>query len=764
MKIINKLSIIIISVTLTAIVLSCIYSYKIIGQNIYDFQIQRLADRNLGALNEFNGRFTTLINSNNNFKEWIELESQNNLNLDKNLISINEKISSNVSSNFYLLDSSYEVSMMLKENYAYEYDDELNKIINIIKNEEDDISNVNLDSVIATEDKMYIVSAKTLINENKKFKYLLIIDPLNSEKYNSLVNKNFKDMVSIDRLDNEELNKYTEINIDSYTVYVKYNKDNVISSMKLPYLGTGKEVYISLSEKPVITQTFNDCLGLFIVITILILVIGNIFIYFCINRIIVKRMLNISSAVKQIIDTFDLKLRIDEKGKDEISFLCKNLNSLFNLLEKYSNKMAYIAEHDIATKLYNRGKIEEIGQSYIENNEAFCLACIDLDEFKKINDVYGHNVGDQILCQIGSEFLNYSNQYINCGRLGGDEFIILVKDNNNEKITYLVKDILKKFKEGICINGINYSLKLSIGICNYPDFGCDMAQVMKNSDIAMYYIKNSGGNNYCFFHDELLNPFRMETEIEEGLRNGEFEAYFQPIRDLSTNKIVGAEALIRWNKNNTVISPAKFIPVAKRSGYIIELDKLVIIESCKLIREIIDNGIEDFKISVNVSFQLLRQKNFLSELMETIRRYNIGVENIRLEIIENETISELEYIIDLLKRIRACGIQVALDDFGTGYSSFNYIKILPLDVLKLDNSLLYDLGYDKKIEDIIKTIVNLAHILDLTVICEGVETKEQAKLLEELGCDNIQGYYLSKPLKIDKFKSFYYNYMNIQTK
>ncbi|WP_455796667.1 EAL domain-containing protein [Clostridium butyricum] len=224
--------------------------------------------------------------------------------------------------------------------------------------------------------------------------------------------------------------------------------------------------------------------------------------------------------------------------------------------------------------------------------------------------------------------------------------------------------------------------------------------------------------------------------------------------------INGAEALIRWNTCEGVISPNKFIPLAKSNGYIIEIDKMVIEQSCKLIRELIDNGIEDFQISINTSFKLLSQKRFLSNLMEVIRRYNIGVKNIKLEITEDETIEDLEYMTDLLRRIRECGIQVSIDDFGTGYSSFNYIKTLPLDVLKIDKSLLRDMEKDERTKHIIKTIINLAHILNLSVTCEGVETKEQFQLLEKLNCDNIQGYYLSRPLKINDFKAFISMYVS----
>lgn len=763
MRITNKLLIIISFSTILAVCSSCFYLYRIIADNLSDVELNRIANRNIGAFNEFKAGVEELDNSCNILKEWMELEDSYYGTYDKDELGLNNKINKVEDSNLYLLNNQYGVTKYLKESYKYYNDEEFNEIIRIIS--EKNIKNLNdfeYSGEISTENFQYIVIIKPLKCSNTEIKYLLIIKQFSNDIYNKSISSSFSGVVSIDRIKEDELSSFKSIDIGNNTAFVKYTHNNVISRIKINAIGNGAGTYLSLVEKPQVFHQLNKNLKIFLLIIAIIFILENKLIYYSIKKMVVDRMLKINSSVKKIISTFNLKIRIEEDGSDEIARLSKNLNSLFILLENYSRNMIYVSEHDMITKLFNFRRIEEIGESYIENNEEFSLACIDIDDFKKINDVFGHNVGDEILFKIGERLTKYSNDYISCGRLGGDEFIILLKgENNKEKIIYVVKNIFVKFKEGIYHDGVNYKLKASVGICNYPDYGENMAQILKNADIAMYNIKNNGGNNYCTFDDELLSSFKLESEIAEGLKNGGFEAYFQPIINLETNKIVGAEALIRLKNGSDIITPNRFISAAKRSGYIVLLDRLMIMESCKLIRGFLDDGIENFKISVNVSFQLLMQKNFLSELMETIRRFNIGVKNIVLEITEHETIEEMEYIIDLLKRVRQCGIQIALDDFGTGYSSFNYIKTLPLDYLKIDNSMLYDIGVDKKSEDIIKTIINLSHILNLTVICEGVETKEQVLMLKQLKCDNMQGYYLSRPLKIDKLKEYYDKHMNI---
>lgn len=776
MKITKKVMIIIFTITLSTIVLSTIvlsiYASKSIVKNLCAGEVKRSFGRTVGVLGNFDSAMDKLIESCDTLSEWFELAAneEESFNIDETdsegKVKLNDKIADNNYSNLYLLDKNFELKNVLKEDYSYSTDGELNRIINIISNENlDDSTDFKFSGVVSTPEYQYMVYMKSILKDRDDFRYLLFIEPFSGDIYKE--SESFSGLVFVKKLREEDLASFEKINFNTRDIYIKYSDELVTSYTKIDSYGNGGDVYISLAEKPQVIESVKLNLNRFISIIAVIFIAANAIIYFLIKGVFVNRMLNINNCVNKIINTFNLKTRIpDDEGNDEISVLTHDLNSMFILLEQYSNKMKYISGHDIVTKLLNRRSIENIGQGLIDNNEQFSLAFIDLDNFKKINDSYGHNVGDDVLCKIADHLLSYNDKNISCGRLGGDEFIILLKgDDNNEKIIYIIKDIFDRLKEEIYFKGVNYSIRASVGICYFPEHGDSMAEILQNADIAMYSVKKNGGNNYCIFQGKLLDSLKIESKIAEGLRNGQFEAYFQPIGNLKNGKISGAEALIRWNTENGIMPPDKFIPIAKKSGYIIEIDKLVIEQSCKVIRELLDKGLDDFQISINASFKLLSQKNFLSDLMETIRKHDIGVKNIKLEITEDETIEDSEYMVDLLKRIRECGIQVSLDDFGTGYSSFNYIKTLPLDVLKIDKSLLYDLEGDKRTENIIKTIINLAHILKLTVTCEGVETREQLNLLEKLDCDNIQGYYLSRPLQVDRFREFIEEYIeNLEDK
>lgn len=761
MKITKKVMIIIFTITLSTVVLS-IYASKSIVKNLCAGEVQRSFGRTIGVLGNFDSEMNKLVESCDTLSEWFELAANEN----EGKVKINDKIADNNYSDLYLLDKNFELKSILKEDYKYGTDGELNRIINIISNENlDHSADFKFSGIVSTAEYQYMVCIKSIINDRENFRYLLFVEPFSGDIYKK--SESFSGLVFVKKLSEEDFASFEKINFNRRDIYIKYSDELVTSYTKIDSYGDGGDVYISLTEKPQVIENVKFNLNRFISIITVIFIAANAIIYFLIKGVFVNRMLNINNCVNKIINTFDLKTRIpDDSGNDEISVLTRDLNSMFILLEQYSNKMKYISGHDIVTKLLNRRSIEDIGQELIENNEQFSLAFIDIDNFKKINDSYGHNVGDDVLCKIAHHLLSYNDKNISCGRLGGDEFIILFKgDDSKKKIIYIIKDMFDKLKEGIYFKGARYSIRASVGICFSPEHGGSIAEILQNADIAMYSIKKNGGNNYCIFQGEMLDSLKIETKIEEGLRNGQLEAYLQPIVNLQNGKISGAEALIRFNSKDGIIPPDKFIPIAKKSGYIIEIDKLVIEQSCKMVRDLIDRGMDDFQISINTSFKLLSQKNFLLDLMETVRKHDIGVKNIKLEITEDETIEDYEYMVDLLKRIRECGIQVCLDDFGTGYSSFNYIKTLPLDVLKIDKSLLYDLEVDKRTESIIKTIINLAHILKLTVTCEGVETRDQLNLLYKLDCDNIQGYYLSRPLQSDRFKEFIEEYIrNLEDK
>lgn len=765
MKITRKVMIIITSITLITIGLS-IYASKSIVKNLCVGEIQRSTGRTIGALSNFDQLVNNLKEYSEKLCEWIEL-SAIKYGDDKVIdeysaekIKISKKISESSYSNLYLLDENINITNILKEKKNFSDTEELDYILDIIK-EQNNLGQSQFCGVISTRNYQYVACATKIGEEKEEYGYLLIIEPFSGDIYKN--SEIFAGAVFIEKIKEEELNSFVEIPVGTRVIYVKYSDELVKSYSKIESYGNGGDIYISLEEKPQVIYGVKSNLRRFILIVALIFILANCVIYILVKKLIVNRMLKINTYVNKIIETFDLRTRIEtDNCHDEISVLSKDLNSMFTILEQYSDRMKYISEHDVLTNLLNRRSIEKIGQEFIDNNEAFSLAFIDLDNFKKINDSYGHHVGDEMLCRIADTIMAYDNKDISCARLGGDNFILLLKDSNKEKMVQIIKDIYYRVKDDIFVKEINYNIKASIGISSFPDNGRNMAEILQAADIAMYNVKKNGGNNYCMFSKEFLETLEIETKIGEGLEKGEFEVYFQPIVNLKNGKINGAEALTRWNTQNGIIPPDKFIPIAKKTGHIVKIDKLVIEKSCKLVRELLDKGIENFQVSINASFKLLSQKTFLSDIMETIRKHNIGVNNIKLEITEDETIDDLEYMIDLLNRIRECGIQVSLDDFGTGYSSFNYVKSLPFDILKIDKTLLHDLDEDKRTENIIRTIINLAHTLKLKVVCEGVETKEQLLLLKKLHCDNIQGYYLSKPLQVDNFKRFIDEYRKIK--
>lgn len=764
MKITRKVMIIIISITLITIGLS-IYASQAIVNNLCEGEVRRSTGRTIGVLSDFDNMINELQENSEKLCDWFELAASEGARYNSNgvesteKIKLSNKITQSPYSNLYLLDENYQITDILKEKDNFSDTEELEYIIKLIK-EQGNSKESQFCGVISTKNYQYMACITPIADNIGQYGCLLIVEALSGDIYSN--SESFAGSVFIEKINENDLDSFTEIPVGKRTIYVKYSNELVKSYTKIESYGNGGDIYISLVEKPQVIEGVRYNLTRFIEIIATIFIFANFLVYILFRKVVVNRMLKINTCVNKMINTFDLKTRIaNENGHDEISVLSQDLNSMFTLLEQYSDRMKYISEHDVVTKLLNRRSIEQIGQVLVDNNESFSLAFIDLDNFKKINDSFGHNVGDEVLCKIADKIMAYDNKDISCARLGGDEFILLLKGNDREKMVEIIKDMFYKLRDDIFLRGTNYNIKASVGISSFPDNGSSVAEVLQNADIAMYSVKKNGGNNYRMFSKELLEESEIETKIGEGIKEGEFEVYFQPIGNLKDGKVNGAEALIRWNTESGIIPPDKFIPIAKKCGYIVDIDKLVIEQSCRLIREFLDKGIENFQVSINASFKLLSQKTFLSDLMETIRKHNIGVNNIKLEITEDETIDDLEYMVELLKSIRKCGIQVSLDDFGTGYSSFNYVKTLPLDVLKIDKSLLHDLDVDVRTENIIRTIINLAHILKLTVTCEGVETKEQLNLLEKLDCDNIQGYYLSRPLPVESFRKFLDEHMKI---
>ena len=344
--------------------------------------------------------------------------------------------------------------------------------------------------------------------------------------------------------------------------------------------------------------------------------------------------------------------------------------------------------------------------------------------------------------------MELANDYITVGRLGGDEFIVIREGEfAPNEIAQFGQDLLNRVNKKFEYASYNFAIKASIGISIYPHQTTDINTLLKYGDIAMYKSKKKGGNSIQVFTDQMSEELEVEASLKDVIARGEIVPYYQPIFDIHKNKIVGAEVLSRWIRNGEVLLPEVFIPVAKRIGCIVEIDYLMLDKACEFGQKWHMNGYTDFEIYVNMSYRSLKRPNCVEVIKGILNKYHINPEFIRLEITEDEVLDYPEYIVKVLNEIKAIGIKISLDDFGIGYSSFNHIKLLPLDILKIDQILVSRIEKDERNVAIIGTLIGLAHILGLEVICEGVEVSQHIDILKEIKCDKIQGYYISQPVE-----------------
>lgn len=420
--------------------------------------------------------------------------------------------------------------------------------------------------------------------------------------------------------------------------------------------------------------------------------------------------------------------------------------------KNYSDDMRFLANNDVLTGLPNRYNLfNYMGQLKYEKKE-FAIFFIDLDNFKSLNDTLGHNSGDEVLCEAAKTLTFFNQKGVTIGRIGGDEFLIVREGKvKEEEINELGKEILKALNKTFKYKNYTYELKASMGVSYSPKHSTDIETLIKYADIAMYKSKKAGGNRVVIFSKEMSEEILMETKLKKSIERGEIVPYYQPIYDVKDNKISGAEVLVRWNCDGKVVEPCKFVPIAKRNGYILEIDTYIFKKACVYCKEKQQEGYENFIVSVNASYRFLNQPNLKEILKETIEKEGIKASSIKFEITEDEVLDKADNIISTLRMIREMGFKVALDDFGIEYSSFNHIKMLPIDTIKIDRSLLLTVENDKKTLFIIETLIKLAHVLDLDVVCEGVEITAQLNLLRKLHCDRVQGYLISKPVPKDEF-------------
>lgn len=469
-------------------------------------------------------------------------------------------------------------------------------------------------------------------------------------------------------------------------------------------------------------------------------------------------------------ETYQAELTFDQI-KDEQGQVTQYVAVFSDITERKQREAEFnrLARSDTLTGLPNRALFMQKLAELVSSKTEHALLVFDLDNFKKINDSLGHELGDNLLCKLAGRLSGYSTFNDKLYRLGGDEFALLFdKTNDLHQITSLAKQLLALINQPILITQHELVITSSIGIVLFPDDGADPQALLRNADTAMYHAKNQGANRYLFFNDAMnkqaVKRLQLENLIRHGLKEDYFVVYYQPKMDIVSGQLVGMEALVRFiTPKGGIISPASFIPVAEETGQIIEIGEVVLRKACQAVKNWIDQGLFQGRVAVNLSSRQFSLP-FLCDLIDdTLQQAELPSYHLELEITEGTVMQSPPQAIETMKKLRARGIHLAMDDFGTGYSSLAYLKQFPLNTLKIDKAFIDDMNTARG-RNMVDTIMTIAHNLSLTVVAEGVEHQEQLDMLRKLRCDVIQGYYYSKPLSADDFGQFLLQQKQSRTK
>ncbi len=425
-------------------------------------------------------------------------------------------------------------------------------------------------------------------------------------------------------------------------------------------------------------------------------------------------------------------------------------------------RIQHLAHYDALTDLPNRvlfrDRLEQAIIKSQRSNEKLAVIFLDLDRFKQINDTLGHSVGDRLLQVVATRLLECVRGQDTVSRQGGDEFLVMLPGATPEGAAMVAQKMLMALAAPCLIDGHDLRVTPSIGISMYPEDAKDIDALVKLADVAMYHAKDLGRNNYQFYTESLNATAFERLSLESGLRmaleRNEFLLHYQPQVDLASGRVIGCEALIRWkHPEYGMVSPARFIPVAEESGLIIEIGEWVLREACRQLRAWQDAGHTSLVMAVNMSALQFRKPGLEEVVLKALNDAGVLAQSLELELTESILMHGIDTTLATLQKFAALGLQLSIDDFGTGYSSLSYLKRFPIHKLKIDQSFVRDIATDVNDAAIVRTIVLMAHSLNLRVIAEGVETNEQQAFLREAGCDEIQGYLFSRPLPAEGFEA-----------
>ena len=432
----------------------------------------------------------------------------------------------------------------------------------------------------------------------------------------------------------------------------------------------------------------------------------------------------------------------------------KELKEKVRELTESEERLRVLAYRDVLTNLPNRISFFDTVTNHILKfpHKKKALIFFDIDNFKHINDTLGYLVGDQLIIAIGERLTNLIDDNKSVYRISGDEFVLFIHGYEYQReVESVAQQLIKSIRESYAFANITLNISVSAGIVLYPLHGVDTDTLFKCADIAMSYAKSKNRGGYSFYHETMEATLKermiISNELRRALDKNEFQLYYQPQLNLETGNICKLEALLRWcNENLGNVPPSKFIEVAEATHIINPIGDWVLNEACRFLKELHNIGYSHIRISINVSAIQLMQVDFVDKIINTLKHYKLDPKYLELEVTESVLIESYENIREKLGLLKSKGISIALDDFGSGYSSLNYLIQMPINTLKIDKSFIHSINQNAQGESLTSMIIMLGKELGLTVVAEGVETKEQVEYLEKFKCHMVQGYYYSKPV------------------
>lgn len=534
---------------------------------------------------------------------------------------------------------------------------------------------------------------------------------------------------------------------------------------------SGVVSFVARLDKDALNAVLNSSRRQFLLLLIAVAVTTLLLMRYLIRR---RLELPLSSLMEQIrkIERQDYSASDEVRTGDELEDISASVNQLAlavhdreSQLQQARKEQEYLSDHDALTGLPNRRyfskRLEHALEVTRENRAQFAVMFLDLDQFKMVNDTLGHHIGDELLVQVANRLMQQPVSGQTLARIGGDEFNILIEEVGDiQQLKEIVAQYLAQFHAPYLCVGLEIDISASIGVAIFPRDGEDSVSLIKHADLAMYKSKDKGRNNYSFYSDDLAEYAQKRVDMTSALKlaieaGDQFELYYQPKISVLTHKIDAIEALLRWHSPNFgMVPPAQFIALAEETGLIVPIGLWVLRQGLRDFLELQREGIQLEHISLNVSNVQLRHDETVTALKDVIAASGVAPDHIELEITESYIADDVNHAIEVLQSFRDMGVGLAIDDFGTGYSSMSYLKKLPVTRIKIDKSFVDGLPDSEDSVTLTKSVIALAKNFGLAITAEGVEIESQLVFLEQQSCDQIQGYYFSKPLPFNELKKY----------